>query len=378
MRVFAPSRPAAAIVASCALLLFAYACDDDPSETFSDATPQAGVFVTANGRNLELDGVPFVFMGVNIWGAASDQAVFDCGAEDSNHAAYLDRNFSALQDRGVNVVRFFAFQSFAGGGSDLTPIERVLDAARAHNIRVIPVLGNQFADCDYFPSYASSFGFIKDTEWYNTGYRTRQSGYAMPYREYVQKVVEAFKDDPAILMWQLMNEAQVSNLSDEDGAVLRGFVSDVSGLIKSIDPNHLVSVGTHATGQPGTQGPSNRALHEIATVDIVEAHDYGDDADPLPGYPDHRWNTIWGAMSDAVDVNKPFFIGEAGILAGDASSCGYNPEQRADLLAEKARATGCARRTPVRPTRPALRRRARAGGPCRAGSGTPRSRRAAA
>jgi hypothetical protein len=101
----------------------------------------------------------------------------------------------------------------------------------------------------------------------------------------------------------------------------------------------MVSVGTHATGQPGTQGPSNRELHQIATIDVVEGHDYSADTEPIPGYPDDRWNSIWGAMSDAVELNKPFFIGESGIIAGLDSSCEHTLDGRADLFAEKARAT---------------------------------------
>jgi mannan endo-1,4-beta-mannosidase len=326
------------MIAVTAALLLACAGCGGSAIRFSDAQPTEGVFVKAHGRNLELGRETFIFRGVNIWGAASDQSVYDCGAEDPDQTAYLNRTLRGLSALGVNVVRFFAFQSYAGGGTDLTAIRRVIDAARSYNIRVIPVLGNQFADCDYYPSYAKNLSFSKSTDWYETGYKAPNSGYALSYRDYVRMIVSAFKDDPAILTWQLMNEAQVSDLSDADGSILRDFATDVSGLIKSIDPNHLVSVGTHGTGQPGTQGPSNRALHEISTVDVVEGHDYGADTDPLPGYPDSRWNSIWGAMTDAVELDKPFFIDEAGIMAGDDAACPHSLAERAKLLASKARA----------------------------------------
>ena len=330
-------RLTAMMAVTWALLLVCAGCESS-GVRFNDSKPTQGVFVKAQGRNLELGGEPFIFRGVNIWGAASDQSVFDCGAEDPDQAAYLDRTLRRLSALGVNSVRFFAFQSYAAGGTDLTAIRRVIDAARSYNIRVILVLGNQFADCDYYPSYAKNLSFAKSTDWYQTGYKAPNSGYALSYRDYVRMIVSAFKDDPAVLVWQLMNEAQVSDLSDADGAILRDFVTDVSGLIKSIDPNHLVSVGTQGTGQPGTQGPSNRALHEITTVDVVEAHDYDSDADPLPGYPDSRWNTIWGAMQDAAELDKPFFIDEAGIMAGDDAACPHSLAGRAELLASKARA----------------------------------------
>jgi len=303
------------------------------------ADPPAGRFVIADGPRLVLDGRPFVFVGVNVWGAASDHAVFDCGGTGepgSDRKAYLDQMFADLERLGVNAVRFFAFQSYAGGGSDLSPIRRVIETAAKHHILVIPVLGNHYADCDYYPSYAVDSGFTKDTAWYASGYRRPYSGYPMSYRDYVASVVREFKDDPTILMWQLVNEAQTSTLSG--GPQLRAFATDVAGLVKSIDPNHLVSIGTQGTGQPGTAGPDYRALHEIPSIDVVEAHDYGEQAEAMPGFPDCRWNCIWGSLVDARDLGKPFFIGEAGIEAGDVGACALDREQRADLFGAKVSA----------------------------------------
>jgi mannan endo-1,4-beta-mannosidase len=201
---------------------------------------------------------------------------------------------------------------------------------------VIPVLGNHHADCDYYPSYAIDSGFTKDTAWYASGYKRPYSGYPMSYRDYVASVVREFKDDPAILMWQLVNEAQTSTLSD--GPQLRAFATDVAGLVKSIDANHLVSFGTQGTGQPGTAGPDYRALHEIPSIDVVEAHDYGEEAESLPGFPDCRWNCIWASLVEARGLGKPFFIGEAGMQAGDEGACALSREQRADLLGAKVSA----------------------------------------
>ena len=299
-----------------------------------------GRFVSADGSRLVLGETPFVFVGVNAWSAASDPAIFDCSGSamkpDFDHQAHLDQMFSDLERLGANAVRFFAFQSYAGGGSDLSPIRRVIETAAKHDIRVIPVLGNHYADCDYYPSYSVDSGFTKDTAWYASGYKRPYSGYSMSYRDYVASVVDEFKDDPTILMWQLVNEAQTSTHSD--GAQLRAFAADVAGLVKSIDANHLVSIGTQGTGQPGIAGPDYRALHEISTIDVVEAHDYSEQAEPLPGFPDCRWNCVWASLVDARDLGKPFFIGEAGIEAGDAAVCALDREQRADYLGAKVSA----------------------------------------
>ena len=46
--------------------------------------------------------------------------------------------------------------------------------------------------------------------------------------------------------------------SPNAAAILKAFAADVSGLVKSIDPNHLVSLGTIGGGQCGAQRPSTR------------------------------------------------------------------------------------------------------------------------
>jgi len=78
-------------------------------------------------------------------------------------------------------------------------------------------------------------------------------------------------------MWQLMNEAE-----SEDADALFDFATDMSALVKSIDPHHLVSLGTMSTGQAGTANEYLINLHNIDTIDVVEAHDYGHNDEPWP------------------------------------------------------------------------------------------------
>jgi endo-1,4-beta-mannosidase len=293
-----------------------------------------GVFVKAGGTGLTLDGKPFYFLGVNIWGLASDPTIFSCGAGGEVHRAYLDRVFADLAAKGVNAVRFFALQSYTAGKGDLTALKQVFASARAHDMRLIPVLGNNYADCDYYPQ--SARGMLKDTAWYRDGYKQPYSGYTLSYRDYASWVVQSFKDDPTVLMWQLINEAHVS--AEGDAKVLRDFAADMTQLVKALDGNHLLSVGTQGTGQAGIHGSEYRALHSLPQVDVVEAHDYDSDTAALPGYPDCSRNCIWSAMQDARELNKPFFIGEAGVIAGAAAECKTTLPRRADQLTAKAEA----------------------------------------
>ncbi|CAL8471250.1 g10792 [Coccomyxa elongata] len=51
-----------------------------------------------------------------------------------------------------------------------------------------------------------------------------------------------YKDDPTIMAWDLANEPWV--LGDDTGTILTAWVKDMADFVKSLDPNHLVMVGT--------------------------------------------------------------------------------------------------------------------------------------
>ena len=257
-------------------------------------------FVRASGTNLVLDGSRYRFVGVNVYGLASDDE-FNCGGNPDDPNEYVEEVFSVLEANHVNAVRFWAFQSFAH--NNFVAIDRVINAARRHNIKLVMTLENHWDDC--------TEGGEKTGTWYanpNADY----GSYSLSYSEYVQSIVTRYKNENAILMWQLVNEAESG-----DANALFTFARDMSTLIKSIDQNHLVSLGTIGTGQAGTNNQRYIDLHSFSTIDVVEAHDYNRDSEALPGYP---WNgdvndidTIAADLIVSQQLNKPFFIGETGI-----------------------------------------------------------------
>ena len=271
-----------------------------PGSTQPPALPSSTGFVTASGTHLMLDGSEYRFVGVNVYGLASD-GVYSCGPRPADQQAYLESLFSTLESMHVNAVRFWAFQSFSH--DDFIAIDRVVNASKRHNIKLILTLENHWGDCTQ--------GGEKTAACYanpNTAY----GSYPLSYREYVQRIVTRYKDEPAILMWQLVNEAE-----SRDASALLTFTRDMSQAVKSIDSNHLVSLGTLGTGQGGTSNENYVNLHSIPTIDVVEAHDYNSESQPLPGYP---WNmdvnniaSIAADLAVSRQLNKPFFIGESAI-----------------------------------------------------------------
>ncbi|MDP3973266.1 MAG: cellulase family glycosylhydrolase [Candidatus Daviesbacteria bacterium] len=120
----------------------------------------------------------------------------------------------------------------------------------------------------------------------NSGYLSPYGSYPISYKDYVGIVVQRYKDNPNILMWQLMNEAESKDTAGtEDPTSLYNFTKDISAYIKSLDPNHLVSLGTMGGGQPGQRNGNYVKLHSLNTIDLLEAHDFNKATEVLPGSP---------------------------------------------------------------------------------------------
>ncbi len=288
----------------------------DEEETPPEPSP--GEFVSVSGTSLQLEGEAYQFIGFNVYGLANDEDIFACGPS-ANHGEnpnlYLDHLFSTLSEQGVNAIRFWAFQGFTDGGTDFSAMDRVIDYAERYNVKLIPVLENHWDDC--------TEGGEKSSSWYQEGYLLPYGDYAISYREYVERIVTHYEDEPTILMWQIMNEAE-----SDDADALYDFAVDISGLIQTLDENHIVSLGTIGRGQAGTAGEDFVRLHSIPTIDVVEAHDYNS---PLVAWPSSGSNSINRAFDVAQELNKPFFIGESGISVGDEISA----EERAALFDAK-------------------------------------------
>src|SRR5262245_7397643 len=123
-------------------------------------------FIQRQGAQLTLNGQPYRFTGINIYNANSDGY---CGYNLASGTALSDT--LDMIGSGGDVIRAWFFQSFAttNGQRDWTAFDHMLSVAAAHDMRVIPVLGNQWADCEPAAGY-------KDESWYEGGYTQADPG----------------------------------------------------------------------------------------------------------------------------------------------------------------------------------------------------------
>jgi hypothetical protein len=262
---------------------------------------------------------------------------------DAKLATWLDQ----IRASGATVVRTWFFQSqfdpdgTAHGDGSFAAFDRVVQGAAERGMKVIPVLVNHWADCEYG-------GAAKSAEFYESGFRSPGYGYSRSYLEYAKTVASHYANEQAIAFWQLVNEAEAPNEGggcDEGraSAALRGFAAEMTQAVKSVDPNHLVSLGTMGSGQCGAANNHYREIHE--PVDICEYHDYdyegnsSDNSDnPLPG---DQWNGLPARITQCgqAGLKKPLFVGEVGISADVTGS--LNAESlalRAEFFAAKIEA----------------------------------------
>src|SRR6266516_5210098 len=277
-------------------------------------------FVTRNGQQLLLNGQPFRFIGVNRFNLLTTDAPYHgCGEGWSQQN--LDAYFAEMQSLHITTVRFWAFRLFTENGADFSRFDYLVSLAQKYHIFLVPVLENQWSDCTQ--------GDYKYNTWYQSGYLSPYGNYQLSYKDYLGLVITRYRDNPYILMWQLMNEAESKNTNDiSDPEALYNFALAMSVYIKSIDPNHLVSLGTIGESQPGTEGTNYSSLYSISTIDILEIHDYRQEVTPLPSF-------ISQHIADAVALNKPIFVGEAGIQKGCEQQSCFTLQQRAMLFRAK-------------------------------------------
>ncbi|MBN1521636.1 MAG: hypothetical protein JW928_03805 [Candidatus Aureabacteria bacterium] len=201
--------------------LFLFFCDAYPSPCKVKGDP--------GGWTLEVDGKEFDLKGAG------------CGYATKDGTDYL----ALARDMGANCVRTWGF----GQGT-----KEYLDAAHSYGLKVDA--GIWFEHC-YWRRKKKVFSYVNDVE--------RVEQMERDTLEYVKR----FKDHPAVIMWNLGNEALFFALEEEEKIAFCRFLERVAKKVKEIDPLHPVlytASGTHAFPYLKKYVPS---------LDIIGVNTYG-------------------------------------------------------------------------------------------------------
>lgn len=284
-----------------------------PASPVSPVPPASAVppgFVAGNGSQFQLDGQRFRFTGLNLHQALMTVPVASCASWAANPDLEAALTYMGT---GKEALRVYALQTYntKNGVRDWTAFDATIAAAKAHNVRLIATLVDQWDYCE---------GPFKDQSWYEGGYKTTVfPNNTVPYRDYVREVVQRYRDEPTIMLWELANEPEIKPSETFSGcpagalADMKAWASDVSTLIKSSDPNHLVSLGT-GRGWCGLYDGDYQTVHALPSLDACSYHDYSGKS---VMYSTDPRNGMQRRADQCHALNKPFYVGEAGIAIAD-------------------------------------------------------------
>jgi mannan endo-1,4-beta-mannosidase len=254
--------------------------------------PRRQPFVRASGMRFRKAGAPYRIAGTNMWYAAYLGAGGPIGDRDR-----LRRELDRLAALAINNVRILGSSEFSPLKNSVRPTFRNRTPhfnealLRGLDFTLAEMGRREITAVIYLTNFWEwSGGMMTYLYWTNGGRYINMNDPAHPWPEfadmssefyghaaavrmfddYVRAVVgrrntvtgRLYRDDPAILSWQLANEPRPGG-SDEAGRKhMKAYLAWIDGtarLIKSIDPNHMVSTGSEGTsGRRTGAGPTRR------------------------------------------------------------------------------------------------------------------------
>jgi hypothetical protein len=225
----------------------------DPAPT---EVPDVTFFVRAEGDHLLLDGEPFYVRGVNYYPRHAPWHRFLEQADPAEMAAELD----LIQAAGFNTLRVFLWydvlficepEHAIPNETGFATVDELIRLARDRNLRLIVTL-NDLPDLHFRPLY---------TDWAR-------------YDAQTIYIVRRYRNEPAILAWDLRNEGDLDYGARGDAAPfsqeeVMTWLAHISQLVRENDPYHLITAGWW--GDPGITAPY---------VDVLSFHHWGE-ADEL-------------------------------------------------------------------------------------------------
>jgi mannan endo-1,4-beta-mannosidase len=222
--------------------------------------------------------------------------------------------------------------AYNDGENGLVRLDYVLAKAAELDLKLIVVLVNNWRAFGGIDQYLMWYGRAQHHEFF-TAPELKQA-----YKNWAQHLISRtnsingrkYKDDPTVFAWELANEPRCKggNAFDRDSGwdtgTLTAWADEMSSFIKSLDPNHMVSVGDEGFLNGGgdhwayraNDGVDHRALASLPGIDFATFHLYPEDwGTPL------EWGEPWIVehLRVAREVDKPTVLEEYGVKVGRAN-----------------------------------------------------------
>ncbi|KAJ7512588.1 glycoside hydrolase superfamily [Mycena galericulata] len=310
------------------------------ASTSTASVPAQTGFVKTSGTRFTLNGAPYTVFGTNAYwlplGGYSTTDINTALTTIVGSGATTVRTWGFNEVTSPNGIYFHLWSGSTAtvntGANGLGMLDTVIAAAKAHGVRLIISLTNNWSDYGGMDVYAAQL--LGSGQFHDVFY-TNPTIIAA-FKTYVQAVVTRYVNEPTIMAWELANEPRCAGSSTTasptcNNTVITTWASTMSAFIKSIDSNHLVAIGDEGFfNDPGnfdypysgTIGIDFAANMKISTLDFGTFHMY-------PGSWGESNTVPWGQqwITDHATVmtssNKPVIMEEFGVTSDSTRNATY-------------------------------------------------------
>jgi mannan endo-1,4-beta-mannosidase len=203
-----------------------------------------------------------------------------------------------------NTLRTWAFWH---GEPDWARLDRTIAWAEQRGIRLILAFVNYWADFGGMAEWSRRFGFVGQRAFYT------EPAVRAAFAAHIERLLgrensatgRRYRDEPAILAWELANEARCDGC---DPAVVVDWMGAFSALVKSLGAKQLVSAGDEGFFG-GENGMDHDAILALPGIDFGTFHLY---ADEQSSPKQHGIDFIRAHAEAARRAGKPTILEEYG------------------------------------------------------------------
>lgn len=359
------------IVSAISLIILCYSCKSSYRKQETQKSNNEN-FVKVDGAKFTVNKNPYYFVGTNFWFGAYLGADTDYGNRER-----LLRELDRLKENGITNLRIVAASEESDFSLPLDPpfqykdgsyneellhgLDFLLAEMGKRNLRAVMVLNNYWdwsGGMSEYVSWATGEDVVDPTAMENGDWgkfldfsaRFYQLEEAQKrYRKYIAMLIERkntysgklYKNDPAIMTWELANEPRPSLEGDPEESIkiFSNWIHETASYIHSLDKNHLVTTGSE--GSKGTINSLDYALqaHKSEFIDYMTFHlwpkNWGwykpEEPSTLASTKENTTRYINEHIELARKLNKPATLEEFGFMRDDEK---YAPDDSVEARNE--------------------------------------------